>query len=143
MRGFVRYTVMRPSLVILVILLAAACSGSDQAAQLKELQRVKVGALDIVLLSPGDAIKQGKGSFVLEFRDAGGNLVDVGSVMVGASMPMPGMAPMFGECMVTPSAAKGRYDVSSALGMAGTWRLQIAWDGPAGRGSASLPGSVL
>jgi len=64
-------------------------------------------------------------------------------VMVGASMPMAGMAPMFGECLVTPSPTKGRYEVVSDLGMAGTWRLQIAWDGPAGKGSASVPGSVL
>jgi YtkA-like len=56
---------------------------------------------------------------------------------------MPGMAPMFGGCMVTPTATKGRYDVASDFGMAGTWRLQIAWNGPAGRGSATLPGSVL
>jgi hypothetical protein len=130
-------------LVIPVILLVAACSGSDQTAQLNQLQRIKAGALDVLLLAPGDALKQGQGNFVLEFRDASGSLVDVGAVMVGASMPMPGMAPMFGECMVTPSATKGRYDVSSNLGMAGTWRLQIAWDGPAGKGSASLPGSVL
>ena len=125
-----------------LLLLVTAC-GSGQTAQLKELQRVKAGALDIVLLAPGDSLKQGKGSFVVEFRDAGGNLVDVGNVMVGASMPMAGMAPMFGESTVTPSATKGRYDVASDFGMAGTWRLQVAWDGPAGKGSTSLPGSVL
>ena len=135
--------VMRPSLAILVILLVTACGGSDQTAQLKELQRAKAGPMDIVLLAPGEALKQGQGNFVLEFRDAGGSLVDVGTVMVGASMPMPGMSPMFGECTVMPSATKGRYEVSSNLGMAGTWRLQIAWDGPAGKGSASVPGSVL
>jgi len=134
---------MRSLVVILVTLLLAACGGSNQTAQLKELQRVKAGPMDILLLTLGDAIKQGKGDFVLEFRDSAGSLVDVGMVMVGASMSMPGMAPMFGECMVTPSATKGRYDVSSDLGMAGTWRLQIAWDGPVGKGSASLPGSVL
>jgi hypothetical protein len=127
---------------MLVILLVAACSG-DQAVPLKELQRVKAGPLDILLLAPGDSIQRGKGSFVLEFRDADGNLVDVGNVTVGASMPMPGMAPMFGECLATPSPTKGRYEVATDLGMAGTWRLQIAWDGPAGKGSASVPGSVL
>lgn len=127
----------------LLLVLAAACGGTDQTAQLKQLQRVKAGPMDVLLLAPGDAIKHGQGSFFLEFRDAGGSLVDVGTVMVGASMPMPGMAPMFGECMVMPSATKGRYEVSSNLGMAGTWRLQIAWDGPAGKGSASVPGSVL
>jgi YtkA-like len=134
---------MRSVAATLVIVLAAACGGADRTAQLKELQRVKAGPMDIVLLAPGDAIKHGKGSFVLEFRGASGSLVDVGTVMVGASMPMPGMAPMFGECSVMPSDTKGRYEVSSDLGMAGTWRLQIAWDGPAGKGSASVPGSVL
>jgi len=130
-------------LVISAALLLLTACGSNETAQLKELQRVKAGAMDIVLLAPGDSLKQGQGRFVLEFRDAGGNLVDVGNVMVGASMPMPGMAPMFGESTVTPSATKGRYDVASDFGMAGTWRLQIAWDGPAGKGSASVPGSVL
>ena len=133
---------MRLSVSAILLLLLTACGG-DQTAQLKELQRVKTGALDVVLLAPGDAIKQGKGSFVLEFRDAGGNLVDVGMVTVGASMPMAGMAPMFGESTVTPTEIRGRYDVASDFGMAGTWRLQIAWNGPAGKGSASLPGSVL
>lgn len=134
---------MRSFVTALVLLLLTACAGRDEAAQLKQLQSVKAGSLNLVLLAPGDALKQGQGNFVLEFRDAAGNLVDVGTVMVGASMPMAGMAPMFGECTVMPSATKGRYDVSSNLGMAGTWRLQIAWDGPAGKGSASLPGSVL
>jgi hypothetical protein len=134
---------MRSFATALVLLLLTACAGSDEAARLKQLQSVRAGSLNVVLLAPGDAIKQGQGTFVLEFRDAAGSPVDVGAVMVGASMPMAGMAPMFGECTVTPSATKGRYEVSSNLGMAGTWRLQIAWDGPAGKGSASLPGSVL
>jgi len=131
------------SLVFGTLLILLAGCGGGQTAQLKELQRAKAGALNVVLLAPGDAIKQGKGSFVVEFRDAGGMLVDVGTVMMGASMAMPGMAPMFGSCTVTATPTKGRYDVASDLGMAGTWRLQIAWDGPMGKGSASLPGSVL
>ena len=134
---------MRSLAAALAILLVAACGGGDQTAQLKEVQRVKAGSMEVVLLAPGESLKKGKGNFALEFRNADGDLVDVGSVMVGASMPMPGMAPMFGECLVTPSPTKGRYEVVSELGMAGTWRLQIAWNGPAGKGSASLPGSVL
>jgi hypothetical protein len=134
---------MRSIVSGLVVLLLAACGGTNGTAQLKELQRVKAGSLNVMLLGPGEALKQGKGNFVLEFRDADGSLADVGTVMVGASMPMPGMAPMFGEVVVTPTSSKGRYDVSSDFGMAGTWRLQVTWDGPAGKGSASLPGRVL
>jgi hypothetical protein len=133
---------MRSLVMTIVVTLLAACGGGNTGT-LKELERAKSGALNVVLLSPGDAIKQGKGNFVLEFRDASGGLVDVGAVKVGASMPMSGMAPMFGDCVVMPSPTKGRYEVSSTLGMAGTWRLQITWDGPAGNGSASLPGTVL
>jgi YtkA-like protein len=133
---------MRSTVVFVLALLLGSCGGG-QTVQLKELQRVKAGAVNIVLLAPGDSLKQGKGSFVLEFRDASGTLVDAGNVTVGANMSMPGMAPMLGECIVMASDTKGRYDVSSDLGMAGTWRLQVAWDGPAGKGSASLPGTAL
>jgi len=75
--------------------LLASCGSQQDTTPLKELRRVKVGMLDVVLLSPGDTLQRGKGTFALEFRDAGGALVDVGTVTVGASMPMPGMAPMF------------------------------------------------
>ncbi len=126
------------TLSIFVAVLLTGCGG--ETAPLNEVGRVHSGQLDVVLLSAGESLKQGKWTFVIEFRDGSGGLVDVGTVMVSASMPMPGMAPMFGESTVTPTSTKGRYDVSSDLGMAGTWRLMIAWDGPAGRGSASLPG---
>ena len=128
---------------IVVMLLLSACGGGDQASALKELQRAKSGNLNVVLLSAGDSLQRGKGSFVLEFRDGGGGLVDVGTVSVSATMPMAGMAPMFGDSTVMPTETKGRYDVASDFGMAGTWRLNISWNGPAGSGSASLPGSVL
>jgi hypothetical protein len=134
---------MRVLIAFVAVTLLASCGSQQDAAPLKELRRVKAGMLDVVLLSPADVLQRGKGTFVLEFRDAGGALVDVGAVTVGASMPMPGMAPMFGECTVTPTTTKGRYEVASDLGMAGTWRLQVAWDGPAGTGSASMSGRVV
>ena len=133
---------MRVVVAIAVACLLASCGNGD-SAQLREVQRAKSGELNIVLLSPGDSLKQGKGNAVLEFRDARGALVDVGTVTVGASMPMAGMAPMFGDCSVMPTTMKGRYDVATNLTMAGTWRFAIAWDGPAGRGSVSMPGTAL
>jgi hypothetical protein len=133
---------MRSITAIVAALLLSACGGSD-ATPLKELQRAKAGAINVVLLSSADSIKQGKGNFVVEFRDDAGTLIDAGMVNINATMPMAGMAPMIGDCTVMPTPMKGRYEVASDLSMAGTWRLQISWNGPVGSGSVSMPGSVL
>lgn len=133
---------MRSLTLTLVVLLAIACAG-NKSTELKELQRAKAGPVNVVLLSPADSLKQGQSNFAVEFRDEAGNLIDAGMVKVNATMPMAGMAPMIGDCTVTPTSTKGRYDVATNLNMAGTWRLQISWNGPAGQGSVSMPGSVL
>ena len=125
---------------IIALALLAGCGGAGETAPLKEVGRAHSGQMDVVLLSAGESLKQGKGTFVIEFRDGSGGLVDVGTVMVSASMPMAGMAPMFGESTVMPTDSKGRYDVASDLSMAGTWRFTVTWNGPAGRGSVSMPG---
>ena len=128
---------------ILTALLLTACGRGDQAVPLKELQRAHSGSLDVVMLSDSDTLHQGKGTLVVEFRDGAGKLVDVGMVMVNATMTMPGMAPMFGDNSVKPPDTKGRYEVATDLGMAGTWRFTVEWDGPAGRGSVSMPATAL
>ena len=55
--------------------------------------------------------------------------VDVGEVRAGASMPMPGM-PMFGRINVERAEVPGRYRAEGDFSMAGTWRLNVDWDGP-------------
>src|SRR5436309_16129961 len=91
-----------------VALLATACAN----ATLKELQRVKAGKFDVVLLSSRDAIAHGQDSFVLEFRASDNSLVDVGDVKATSRMPMPG-APMMGSLDVKKTSAPGRYDVDA------------------------------
>jgi len=123
-----------------VALLAGAC-GHAADAKLTELQRVKAGQLDIVLLSPHEAIKHPQDSFVIEFRSSSGALVDVGEVKATSTMPMPGM-PMFGSLDVKKTPVAGRYDVDAKFDMAGTWRTTIQWQGPAGAGSVTTSGNV-
>ena len=130
----------KPWLPFLVLALTVACGGG--ASKLTELERVKSGALEVVLLSDHDALKHGKDAFVIEFRSAsGGALVDVGTVKAGANMPMPGM-PMFGTIDVRRGAVSGRYDATGEFSMAGTWRIAVDWDGPQGKGAVSFSGSV-
>src|SRR5918912_118049 len=82
----------------------AACGGGRSPANLKELERVQSGNLDVVLLSADESLTQGTDSFVLEFRNRSDQqLVDVGTVRVNATMSMPGMAPMLGTTSVNPS----------------------------------------
>jgi hypothetical protein len=130
-----------PLALVVVLAAAPACGRGDQAATLTELQRIKSGALNIVLLSRRDALHRGKDTFVIEFRTSDERLVDVGNVRASANMPMAG-TPMFGTVDVMPTAVAGRYEASSEFSMAGTWRLTIQWDGPAGQGSVTVAGTV-
>src|SRR4051812_10310964 len=132
------------SVLILLTLVLSACSSTKPAApKLTELQRTKSGSLEVVLLAPGDALPAGKSQPTLEFQaGADHHLVDVGAVKASATMSMPGMSPMLGSVFVNKTDTAGRYTVDADLGMTGTWRLTVEWDGPAGKGSATFPGTV-
>ena len=130
-----------PVLIVAAVILGTGCSSASRPP-LKEIQRVRSGNTDVVLLSPDEGLHQGKNAAVLEFRDISGALTDVGMVRVNATMPMAGMAPMMAGAEVRPTETKGRYDVACDFNMAGTWRMGVDWDGPAGRGSVTLPGTV-
>ena len=122
--------------------LVAGCGqGNRDDPALKELQKVKSGDLDVVLLSQADALTHGRDAFVLEFR-SGGSLRDVGAVKANATMPMAGMPPMFGTLELQPSGTPGRYLVNSNFGMAGTWQINVEWEGQTGKGSTTLRGAV-
>jgi len=118
---------------------ASGCRGGT--ARLTELQKVRSGALDVVLLSPREALRHGKDDFVIEFRASDGKLVDVGVVKASASMSMSGV-PMLGSVAVERTDVPGRYRADGDFSMAGTWRVAIEWDGPAGKGSVSFSGTV-
>jgi hypothetical protein len=48
------------------------------------------------------------------------------------------MPPMLGSVFLERGDVPGRYKAETDLGMSGGWQLKIEWDGPAGKGSASL-----
>jgi hypothetical protein len=124
---------------VMLAVMLVACGGAS--TKLTELQRVKSGMLEVVVLSPHDALKHGKDTLVIEFRSANGNLVDVGDVKGGASMSMSG-TPMLGSLDVRRGDQKGQYIADTQLDMAGTWRLTLEWKGPDGPGSVSFSGNV-
>ena len=125
------------SLAVVVILASAACQGKTAGSDLKELKRVHSGDLDVVLLSGDGNLTHGKDAVTLEFR-RGNDLVDVGTVKVGAAMVMAGMPPMLGSVFLEKGDKPGRYKADTDLSMSGGWQLKIEWDGAAGKGSATM-----
>ena len=127
------------ALWLMFVTLAAIGCGREN---LTELQKVRSGMLDLVLLSPRDGLRHGNDTFIIEFRStSSGALVDVGNVHASANMPMAG-TPMFGTVDVQRTEVPGRYAANGEFSMAGTWRMTIQWDGPAGQGSVTFSGTV-
>jgi hypothetical protein len=134
--------IVRLTLTVVVAIGIGGCDRDGEASRMTEVQRVNSGTLDVVLLSPRESLRHGKDTFAVEFRSTpGGSLVDVGDIRATASMPMPGMA-MFGNIDVRRTSTPGRYAATGEFEMAGTWRLTLAWDGPAGKGSVAFAGTV-
>jgi hypothetical protein len=127
--------------VIVAAVFVVACRSGAGDTNVKEVQRVKSGDLDIVLLSKDGTLNQGKDAFVIEFRKPDGSLVDAGTVRTSANMPMPGMT-MPGSVQVEQSEVPGRYRASGDFGMAGGWQMKVEWNGPTGKGSVSFEGTV-
>ena len=107
------------------------------------LQTVRAGDLTITLSNPGGALRLGANDVHIAFRSADTSTpVDVGTVRLNGTMTMPGMV-MTGTATVAPPRQIGVYDATMELGMSGTWRMTIEWDGPGGRGgTAAFDGSV-
>ena len=128
------------AMVVLAAAVFATACGTG-SAELKEVQRVRSGDLNVVLLSEDGTLNRGKDAFVIEFRNAGGALVDVGTVKTGATMPMPGMT-MPASVRVDRSSVPGRYSANGDFGMAGGYQMKIEWSGPTGQGAVSFEGTV-
>jgi Cu(I)/Ag(I) efflux system membrane protein CusA/SilA len=114
-------------------------TGGSPAGQV--VQQVNASGVQISLLSPTGTLHQGRNVFTIEFRSAGGRLVDAGDVRASANMPMPGMV-MSSGLQVQRTDVAGRYQASAEFGMAGAWHMALEWDGPAGKGSVNFEGAV-
>ena len=74
----------------LVLILLSSCRAADTThSDMIELQRVHANGVDVVLLSSDGTLSHGKDTLTVEFR-RGDDLVDVGAVKAGATMPMAG-----------------------------------------------------
>jgi hypothetical protein len=118
-----------------------SCNRPAGDSDVIELQRVRSGDLDVVLLSKDGTFSSDQDTLTIEFR-RGESLVDVGTVKAAATMPMAGLPEMRGSIFIERGDTPGRYTAETDLSMSGGWNLKIEWDGATGRGSASFHATV-
>ena len=106
------------------------------SAELKVMQTQKTKDAVVTLKSETGQWKPGKNTFVLEFTSPSGQPLDVDKVALGASMAMPGMAPMVAGATLSPDKVPGRYLGTIDFPDTGTRQVTVTWDGSAGKGSA-------
>jgi YtkA-like len=112
-------------------LLSGCGSSKLDSVNLKQMGQQRAGGYTITALSPTGNVAVGNSTFVLEFRRSSDNqLADPGEVRVALTMPMSGMAPMFGAASAEQSSERGRYHVTAKeVSMAGTWYLAVNYAG--------------
>jgi hypothetical protein len=125
------------------LLLLSACSSAPPATLAKEIQSERTKDLVISLLSEKGELAMGQNLFTVAFKSAANNQpVDVGTVTVGSSMAMPGMAPMTAPIELAPAGTTGQYGAKGEFSMSGAWKFEVRWDGPAGKGSVTFNTNV-
>ncbi len=109
----------------------AAASGKPLATQ-------TVNGLTVNLIGE---LRNGQSEILVEFRDANGQRVDVGTVKLDLDMNMPGMV-MHSASTIEPAGTPGQYRAKVKPDMGGDWLATLRYEGPRGSGSVSFSVNV-
>lgn len=128
-----------------MIVFAAACGSTNNSpiapAAGKTIASGPAGNnLTATVANAEGVLRKGKQEFTLTFADTAGKTVDVGAVAFNNRMAAMGsMAEMNNGATLTTTSTPGVYLGKVEIEMAGEWQAQITYEGPAGKGSFSLP----
>ena len=100
-----------------------------------------VNGLTVTLLHPQGQLQPAQNDFLIEFRDASGQFIDVGTAQFDIDMNMPGMV-MHNSAQVKATGTPGQYRATLKPDMAGDWIVKLRFDGPRGKGETSFPITV-
>jgi hypothetical protein len=88
-------------------------------------------------MTSGGQLRKGDNNVLIEFRDSGGQLVDVGDVNFTTDMNMPGMV-MHGGGPSQKTATPGQYRAKLKADMSGDWNANVSFQGPHGQGQTTF-----
>ena len=129
------------SLISAFLLSAAACGSKSGNEPGKVIKSGSAGNnLTVELSNTNGLLKHGNEEFYLTFKDPASKPVDVGAVALNFYMPAMGTMPAMKKAVtLTTTATPGVYLGKTNLEMAGEWQAQISYEGPAGKGQATIP----
>jgi hypothetical protein len=107
----------------------------------KPFASVAIDGLTANLFAQGDTLRASGNDVFIEFRDAAGQLADVGDVSLILTLNMPDMV-MHSMGRVMPTATPGQYRTTLEPQMAGTWTAKISFTNAKTKGEATLPVTV-
>jgi copper/silver efflux system protein len=100
-----------------------------------------VDGLTITLLHPYGQLRAARNEAFIEFRNASGELVDVGKVKLNLDMNMTGMV-MHSGATIKRSDTPGRYHMEVTPDMGGDWTARLSFDTPQGPRETSFTVNV-
>jgi hypothetical protein len=132
-------TVLSIAIIAVFAFACGASSSSTNAA--KTIKSGPAGNNLTVTISNADGVlRKGNQTFTLTFADAAGKPVDVGAVSLNFFMPAMGsMSAMNAPAAFTTTGTQGVYQGKVDIEMTGEWQAQITYEGPVGKGKATLP----
>jgi hypothetical protein len=96
-----------------------------------------VNDLTVKLMAPAGQLRKGDNDVLIEFRDSGGQLVDVGNVNFTIDMNMPGIV-MHAGGPAQKTGTAGPYRAKVRADMAGDWSATVSYQGPEGHGQSTF-----
>jgi predicted small secreted protein len=136
-------SVIAIALAVAATLLVVACNPKTGSGAKtppgKVIKSAPIGNLTVTLSNDAGQLKSGNQEVMLTFADSSGKPVEVGAVSFNFHMAQMGtMAAMNDQATFTTTETPGIYRGKVNIEMAGEWQAQIAYEGPAGSGKATV-----
>ena len=136
-------SVIAIAIAVAAVLLTVACSPKTGSVAKtppgKVIKSAPIGNLTVTLSNDAGQLKSGNQEVMLTFADSSGKPVDVGAASLNFHMAQMGtMAAMNDQATFTTTETPGIYRGKVNIEMAAEWQAQIAYEGPAGSGKASV-----